>query len=255
MFKDNKYTKHYWLLINKAQNRKLPKEIYKERHHIIPQSLGGNNDKSNLVWLTGREHALCHWALTKMVEGDAKSKMIYAFNGMNAANKFHRRYQSRIISRAYERNRVEHARIHSEVMKSKNLVPWNKDRKLEGEELKIQRERMRNRVIDPVKQAEGQQKRISKIIGQKRTEETRLKMSLAHRGQLKGPMSEEEKIKRSVKLKGVKKPKDHADKVRVAVIGNISVNKDGVEKKVKKDVVDQYLNEGWSLGGRKRKSV
>jgi hypothetical protein len=33
---------------------------------------------------------------------------------------------------------------------------------------------------------------------------------------------------------------------------NISINKDGLEKKVKKDTVELWLSQGWQLGGRKR---
>lgn len=211
MFKDNKYTKHYMSLIEKARTRKLPKDQYKERHHIIPQSLGGTNDKDNLIWLTGREHALCHWALLKMTEGEDRAKMSYAFNGMNAENEFQQRYRSRIITRAYERNRIEHAKIHSERMKGRPA--WNKGRKLEGDELEQQRERTRNRIVDPIRQAEGQAKRVAKILGKKRTEETKRKMSQAHIGKSKGPMSDEEKLKRSLTMKGKAKPEGFGDKV------------------------------------------
>jgi len=251
MFKENKYTKHYMLLIEKAKNRKLPKGQYKERHHIIPQSVGGSNDKTNLVWLTGREHALCHWALLKMTEGENRAKMSYAFNGMNAENEFQQRYKSRIITRAYERNRIEHAKVHSERMKGKPA--WNKGRKLEGAELEQQRERTRNRTIDPVRQAEGQAKRIAKVVGQTRSEATKQKMSKSHLGIVKGPQTEEHRRAISESIKGKPKKAGHADNVRNAVLGNVSINKDGAEKKVKRDTLDQWLSEGWSLGGRKRK--
>ena len=66
-------------------------------------------------------------------------------------------------------------------------------------------------------------------------------------------MSEEEKIKRSLTLKGKPKKEGHSDKVRQANIGIISINKDDTEKKVKRDTLNQWLSEGWSLGGRKRK--
>jgi len=250
MFKDNKYTKHYMLLVEKAKNRTLPKGVYKESHHIIPRSMGGNDDKSNKVWLTGREHALCHWALLKMTEGADHIKMSYAFNGMNAENEFQQRYHSRIITRAYEKHRIAHAQVHSERMKGKPA--WNKGQKLEGEELEKHRERTRNRKIDPVKQAEGQAKRVAKILGQKRSEETCVKMSLASKGKPKGPMSEEEKLKRSRTQTGVAKKEGHSDNVRNATLGNISINKDGFEKKVKSDTVNQWLADGWTLGGKKR---
>lgn len=36
-------------------------QTYTEKHHIIPKSLGGDNSKTNLVVLTGRQHFICHW--------------------------------------------------------------------------------------------------------------------------------------------------------------------------------------------------
>ena len=232
MFKDNKYTKHYMLLIENARNRTLPKDVYKESHHIIPSSLGGTDDDNNKVSLTGREHALCHWALLKMTEGENYVKMSYAFNGMNAENEFQQRYHSRIITRAYERHRIIHAKTHS--AKMKGCTPWNKGRKLEGKELEKQRETNRNRKIDPIKQAEGQVKRIAKVLGQKRTDETRLKMSASSKGKPKGPMSEEQKLKRSTKMKGKSKPKGFGDKVAIRMKVEFSKNNPNKREDLKK---------------------
>lgn len=46
MFIKNKYTKYYTLLTDRAKGRKL--NDYTEKHHIIPKSLGGSDDKENL---------------------------------------------------------------------------------------------------------------------------------------------------------------------------------------------------------------
>lgn len=80
MFLDNKFTKEYDELINfvKLQIRKKGYGEYFEQHHIIPKSLGGNNNKSNLVLLTPDEHFHCHILLTKMTEGRNLIKMQYA---------------------------------------------------------------------------------------------------------------------------------------------------------------------------------
>jgi hypothetical protein len=128
----------------------------------------------------------------------------------------------------------------------------NKGIKIKGTALENIREAVRNRKIDPDKQAAGQAKRLEKLKDYKHSEETKLKQSLAHKGKLKGPMSEEEKLKRSLKQKGVAKKAGHGDKVRLANIGNVSINKDGAEKKVKRDTLDQWLVDGWALGGKKR---
>lgn len=249
MFKENKYTKYYTLLTNGAKNRILTE--YTERHHIIPQSLGGSNDKDNLVDLTAREHFICHWLLIKMTEGDNRGKMLYALNGMKAENKYQQRYSSAITARVYERYRTEHAKNHSETMKGRPA--WNKGRKLEGDELEQQRERTRNRVIDPTKQAEGQAKRLEKLKGFRHSEETKEKQRQSQLGKIKGPQSEEHRKAISESIKGKPKKAGHADNVRNAVLGNVSINKDGVEKKVKQDNVIQWLSRGWQIGGKKRK--
>jgi len=245
----NKYSKTYFAITSNAKQRLT--EGYTELHHIVPQSMGGSNDKENLVELTAREHFICHWLLIKMTEGEDRSKMLYALNGMKAENRYQQRYHTQVTARVYEKYRIEHAENHSKRMKGRPA--WNKGIKLEGEELEQQRERTRNRKIDPVKQALGQQKRIQKILGQKRTDETKNLMSIAKKGKPKGPMSEEEKLKRSITMTGKKKIKSHGANVAKANIGNISINKDNIEKKVKKDVLQSYLDDGWQLGGKKRK--
>ena len=77
IFINNKYTNIYFNIIKSAQIRDLLSG-YSEKHHIIPKSLGGSNKKDNLVILTAREHFICHWLLTKMVEGDDLRKMKHA---------------------------------------------------------------------------------------------------------------------------------------------------------------------------------
>jgi rubrerythrin len=254
MFTNKFYSKVYFSTIEKAVQRGWKKARGRERHHIIPQSLGGSNDKSNLVYLSCREHFLCHWLLVKMTQGESYHKMVYALMGMRAENEHQERYQTIFTARVYEKYRIEHAEYHSKLMKSKNLVPWNKG----GVEITDEhRENLRNaaltRNIDPVKQAEGQRKRLEKIIGQKRTDETKRLMSLASKGIPKGPQSDEHKLAISLGGKGIKKKRGHGSNVAKANMGNISINKDGIEKKVKQDTLQSYLDEGWMLGGKKRK--
>ncbi len=69
MFIDNKYTKWYYNIIEKAKNQILTNEG--ELHHILPKCICpeySNLKKypENGVYLTYREHFLAHWLLTKM---------------------------------------------------------------------------------------------------------------------------------------------------------------------------------------------
>jgi hypothetical protein len=58
------YTTIYNNLIQRAASRLL--DGYKERHHIIPRCLGGNDTKENLVDLTPEEHYIAHLLLIKI---------------------------------------------------------------------------------------------------------------------------------------------------------------------------------------------
>ncbi len=75
--------------------------IYYETHHIIPKSLGGSNNKDNLVKLTAREHFVCHFLLANMYEYKSESwyKMNKAFMMMKCNSTYHYRYfNSRLYS-------------------------------------------------------------------------------------------------------------------------------------------------------------
>ena len=74
----NKYYQWYQNLVTKAKNRTLDSNVYQEKHHITPKCFGGNNLSTNLVTLTLREHYIAHLLLSKMYDGEAKRKMMYA---------------------------------------------------------------------------------------------------------------------------------------------------------------------------------
>lgn len=76
MFLDNKYTKWYLSIIDKAkfEVRKKNRVDYYESHHIIPKSMGGKET----ILLTAKEHYICHLLLCKMLTGSNKHKMINA---------------------------------------------------------------------------------------------------------------------------------------------------------------------------------
>ena len=110
MYLLNKYTTWYYNIINNAKNRTSIEHT--DKHHIIPRSLGGSNDKDNLVSLTRREHFICHLLLVKMTEGIDKYKMACAaFYMSNVRNK--------INSRTYEIVRKLQAEHASNCLKGK----------------------------------------------------------------------------------------------------------------------------------------
>jgi hypothetical protein len=78
MFLQNKYTLWYFNIIQFAKKRNII-NVYFEKHHIVPKSLGGDNSSNNIVKLTAKEHYIVHHLLTKMTKGDSKLKMVNAF--------------------------------------------------------------------------------------------------------------------------------------------------------------------------------
>lgn len=89
------YNKIYHNIISNRLQNPVSSE-YTECHHILPKSLGGTDDKSNLVNLLAREHFICHLLLTKMYkEGSVEwIKMIKAFMRMFSESEFQKRYSN-----------------------------------------------------------------------------------------------------------------------------------------------------------------
>jgi len=108
IFIDNKYTKVYFNIIERARTSLI--SDYVEKHHVVPVSLGGDNAEENLVSLTARQHFICHWLLTKMVAGSAKKKMVFALNMMLCRSTNQHRY--RITGRRYELIKKEFNKIN-----------------------------------------------------------------------------------------------------------------------------------------------
>ena len=102
------YQKIYNQLIQKRQIYTLSKKnTYCERHHIVPRSLGGSNDKTNLVNLTAREHYIAHLLLWKIYIGTSyEFSMNYALIKMTISSINHQR-KYKYNSKLYEvaRNR------------------------------------------------------------------------------------------------------------------------------------------------------
>lgn len=109
------YQKVYDDLIAKCKARPSF-EGYKERHHIVPKSLGGSNDSFNLVDLTAREHFVAHFLLAKLLGGT----QWHAIKRMRGNDGFY------INSRLYEVARKE---IAKEVGKRMACIPKTDEQK------------------------------------------------------------------------------------------------------------------------------
>ena len=70
-----------------------------EKHHIIPKSLGGKDNKTNIVKVSPKEHFILHKLLVKCVEEEYFQKMSSALFMMHLSNKKQtgRNYQKEIL--------------------------------------------------------------------------------------------------------------------------------------------------------------
>lgn len=114
LFIDNKYTRWYYSIIQKS----YLKTGYTEWHHIIPRSLGGTDDPTNLVKLTAKEHFICHLLLVKMTTGKHKSKMSQAAWMMVSSSDNQKRYK--VTSKTYQMLKEQMSRS------KKGVSTWNK---------------------------------------------------------------------------------------------------------------------------------
>lgn len=163
-FQTNKYTKWYLTII---ERRKLTTpEGYSEKHHIIPKSLGGSNDKSNLVRLTGREHFICHLLLTRMTSGRDKHKMIAAAHNMIKMSKSG---PHKIYARTYAVLREEYSKYISSITKGVKKKPHTEEHKA------YLSAKMKGYDFGP----EHAAKTIAVHTGRKRSEETKARIAAA----------------------------------------------------------------------------
>ncbi len=198
MFIQNKYTKWYYDIIAKAQLRSGIG--YTEKHHIIPKSIGGSDDKSNLVILTAREHFLCHLLLTKMTVGKHNRSMWHA--AWKMANQ-KREYQDRYIvtSRIYEIIKVANAQALSEANTGKAKLSQRGRPKTEEHKEKLRRANLGKKRSDESKAkqsatmtgkkrsaefcesvSKGLKGRVSPTKGMKYSNESKAKIAAARRG-------------------------------------------------------------------------
>lgn len=107
MFKDSKYTITYFSLIRKYSSVEYDSRVH-EKHHIIPKSMGGVDNVTNIANIPSRVHFILHKLLPKMTIGPVHTqKMKYAlWRMMNQQTRGHSR-EYRVTSSDYERGRAE----------------------------------------------------------------------------------------------------------------------------------------------------
>lgn len=123
MFVCNKYSKWYYSIISNAKRRINNSTTYTENHHIIPRSLGGSNQKENIVTLTAKEHFICHLLLVRFTVDSARQKMKLAAFMLAVTSKNQQR--QKVNSRWYAILREEYAKAKTGV----KVGPFSEERK------------------------------------------------------------------------------------------------------------------------------
>ena len=173
-FVENKYKQWYENIISSARNRTI--KGYTERHHIIPKSLGGTNELSNLVRLTAREHFICHLLLTKFTIGYDKKLMDFALGKFIQNSPLQQRtfnsWEYNKIRKSISAARTGH-KFSEETKKkmsekAKGRTPWNKG------------------VTGLTHSEESNKKRSDTLTGRKRSDEFCQKVSASKIGHTSG---------------------------------------------------------------------
>ena len=181
---DMNYQKVYDDLIAKCQARQSV-DGYKERHHIIPKSLGGSNDSSNLVDLTAREHFVAHFLLAKIYGGNQWSSI----KRMRGNDDFY------INSRLYKVARREIAKETSK--RFKGIAKTEEQRA----KMSVSARKHHGTDSKPIKVKRGEEGYVSPIKGVPRPTPWRIGATPANKGV---PASDEARAKMSAAGKGRK---------------------------------------------------
>ena len=188
------YERIYSEFIADRLTKQPVKPTYFEKHHIVPRSLGGGNEKSNIIRLVPEDHLFAHLMLAKVHGGG----MWHAVNAMLMQS--HKRAvgsrYSQMRRRLYAKAKIEFSAAHSAKMKGR------------------------------VFSADHRLKISIANAGVKDSAETRRRKSEGHKGLVK---SEESRAKQSAALTGKKKSADHVSNMRAALTGR-KLSAEHVEK-------------------------
>lgn len=105
-------------------------EGYYELHHVIPRSMGGSDDASNLIALTARQHYVAHWMLARALGGAASR----AFFMMSNFGKY-----GSVNSTTYENARKEYSKQVSIQMTGNKPKPITEETRIKMRDKKLGR--------------------------------------------------------------------------------------------------------------------
>jgi hypothetical protein len=109
---------HYLNFISTRKERTLPKEVYKENHHIVPKCYlpqDYENNAENIITLSGREHYIAHMMLWKALGGEMTHSFWRMVHSQQNGDK------RRLTSREFERLREDFAKRVSNQFKGHTI--------------------------------------------------------------------------------------------------------------------------------------
>lgn len=204
------YKKVHDSIIDLALSRETV-DGYTENHHIIPKSMGGGNDKLNLVILTAREHYIVHWLLFKI---HRNQEMAFAWHRMTHGKKSVKRY----VSHTFQYARKARATYVSSMLKGKKLTDEHKGKLRAAKYGKTYAEIGRGESsLKGRKLSESHIAKLASRAGHKHTDEAKQKCRVSKTGE-KNPMF------------GKKTPASVAQKISNALTGRVMDHKRAIMK-------------------------
>jgi hypothetical protein len=212
------YKKIYDQIILRAKSEIRVKndKTYYESHHITPKCLGGGNEPNNLVFLTAKEHYLCHKLLILIYPDE--DKLVYALWMMSNGSNSYRNNHLIVSGREYRYHRELYVKSHTQRMigrvvsdeTSKKISEAKKGFKYTDESKKRMSESQKGKVGEKnsfygKKHTEESKKKMSEMAKNRIvSEETRKKMSKTQKGK---KHTEESRKKMSENMKGIERKK------------------------------------------------
>jgi hypothetical protein len=174
-FKEPHFTR-YIKFIESRESREIPEGTYTEKHHIVPRSLGGSDEKENLIVLTAREHFVIHMILWKCFG----LSMAYAFFLMQNI----RRYGKKINSRQYTKLKEDFSLMMSLRVSGEGNPMYGKVGAMNGRrQTKESIKKLSDSLMGHHVSVETRQKICNANKGNKHSQETRQKLSEMRKGE------------------------------------------------------------------------
>lgn len=199
-------------------------------HHKVPKSLGGSNNKDNMIYLSHREHFIAHLILWKAFEEKMQSAMWLMAN----TNK-------RLTSKQYsilKQSNAKHISNHRQgiVFSDETKQKMSNSADHRGD---------KNPMYGKHHSEQTKKKIAEKNKNKKLSEEHKEKLRLANYKRVK---TVEEKQKISEANKGRKASKKTIESIRKRRKNSIWIFKNEKELSIQKENLEQYIYEGWEKG-------